>query len=572
MNQIAKTAGVHGRPKSLKRKVISVLLCVFILYAFVAFYVLESIQRPAFDRIERTQASDQITRVYRYIQSDRSAIDLMVQDWAQWDDTMEFVLGDNDGFLEDNLSEANLRELGMSFGAVIDINGSPVWGESYLGDESIEPLEFLFPQGIQAGHALLAPVEAHDIATGIIQTSQGLAIVSSAAIHWNDGVGAPGGHFILGKLLEADKLKDISNTLLTPIDILPVKQAAFPQVFHTALNQLTVENEPFSMVKDGGSVYALKLLHGITGEQLAILRVELDANISNLGSNAVRSTISMLVSAALLLLLVLWVVLNRLIILPIERLTAVFRGVGDSICLEESGQRLLSTVQHLSNARGVITRRNDEIGELVGAFEELTTSLSDSSASVWRAAHLDGLTGLANRRLFMERLILDVDHAIATSRQLAVLFIDLDDFKIINDRLGHKAGDQLLIDVAARLEYVVGGKARAVESQESGEHNLVARIGGDEFVVMLVQEESLARANELALSIVETIAAPFKIDNEVCHIGACVGVAVFPDDAEVVHEVLSAADAAMYEAKRAGKNSWRRYVPGLSRVQGQRRA
>lgn len=264
----------------------------------------------------------------------------------------------------------------------------------------------------------------------------------------------------------------------------------------------------------------------------------------------------MLILAALIVTLTLWLVLKGMLLLPIEHLTTVLRGEGKNSSSEE-GENLLSTIARLTDSRGSISQRSDEIGELISAFDDLSSSLREATTSVWRIAHFDGLTGLANRRMMLERLS-DCIETAPENQKLVALFIDLDDFKIVNDQLGHDAGDQLLVEAAARIRSVVGVDD-ALESANDESANLVARIGGDEFVVILTTGNLPTAANDVAASIVEAVASPYFIKDDECHIGACVGMAVFPDDAINVEEVLANADAAMYEAKRAGKNTWRRY-------------
>jgi diguanylate cyclase len=151
----------------------------------------------------------------------------------------------------------------------------------------------------------------------------------------------------------------------------------------------------------------------------------------------------------------------------------------------------------------------------------------------------DGLTGLANRALFRER----VGHALSRRSQagtpLALLFIDLDDFKTVNDRLGHAAGDDLLAAVAGRLKTCVRGE------------DTVARLGGDEFAILLEQSSSHEVAVRVAGRVLEAMRPPFSLDGRQVQVGASVGVTV--SDATGVDEVLREADVAMYTAKAHGK-------------------
>ncbi len=193
---------------------------------------------------------------------------------------------------------------------------------------------------------------------------------------------------------------------------------------------------------------------------------------------------------------------------------------------------------------------------LVAFAEHVSLALSDASTLAdMREANHDALTGLASRRLFMERLQQSVAHAAHNDETVAILFLDLDRFKMVNDVLGHAAGDLLLIEVARRLRVCLRGRDSA------------ARLGGDEFAVLLpaITDPHLALA--VAERILTALRAPVIIDGRELFIEASIGVAsgvcADDDDGETI---LRDADVAMYEAKRSGAD---RAVVFQSRMRGQ---
>lgn len=152
----------------------------------------------------------------------------------------------------------------------------------------------------------------------------------------------------------------------------------------------------------------------------------------------------------------------------------------------------------------------------------------------------DPLTGVGNRALFFDRLKLEVDHARRDGTVLALLFVDLDDFKGINDTLGHAAGDEVLRSVAEALQ----AHLRKVDT--------IARLGGDEFVVLLPAVGSAEQALRIARHLVAAIGRPVRLGDEELRPRVSVGVSLFPDDAQTGEDLLAAADRAMYTAKRSG--------------------
>lgn len=161
---------------------------------------------------------------------------------------------------------------------------------------------------------------------------------------------------------------------------------------------------------------------------------------------------------------------------------------------------------------------------------------------IWHNAHHDLLTGLPNRRLFLDRLEQEVKHAKRSSLPLAVLFMDLDGFKQVNDSFGHEAGDRLLSDVAGRLTGCVR------------EEDTVARLGGDEFTLILAGAGHRQGAGLVAQTILDALSIPFIIEQQTVQISVSIGITFYPQDASTPVALLEAADRAMYKAKKSGSN------------------
>lgn len=178
------------------------------------------------------------------------------------------------------------------------------------------------------------------------------------------------------------------------------------------------------------------------------------------------------------------------------------------------------------------------------------TAQKRSEAEIWHQANHDKLTGLANRGLCHDRLEHAIAHARRHAHKVGALFIDLDGFKDINDRHGHAAGDELLVQVALRLE-------NCIREQDTS-----CRLGGDEFVFVvsdITDREDLLR---IAAETVATLNRPFGLAAGTVTISGSIGIAVFPDDADTAADLLDCADRALYSAKRAGKNRHAFYSPG----------
>ncbi|AOK19556.1 deoxyuridine 5'-triphosphate nucleotidohydrolase [Burkholderia cepacia] len=198
--------------------------------------------------------------------------------------------------------------------------------------------------------------------------------------------------------------------------------------------------------------------------------------------------------------------------------------------------------------------RADEIGVLARCFDsmrvEIRTQVAMLRAKQLELTHLAGhdmLTGLPNRMLFMERLDGAIRHAASTNEGLAIMFVDLDRFKQINDQHGHSAGDRALVAVAKRLSLVLRGG------------DMVARLGGDEFIVLIADVRSPAVIGDVASRIQLVMAEELEFGDRRMAVGASIGVSEFPADGASGEELLVKADAAMYAAKASAQCAYVRY-------------
>ena len=179
---------------------------------------------------------------------------------------------------------------------------------------------------------------------------------------------------------------------------------------------------------------------------------------------------------------------------------------------------------------------------------------------IYHMAFYDSLTGLPNRVLFQDRLKLALASAERHRHMAAVLFLDIDNFKRINDTLGHFMGDKLLKEVAGRLSATM----RRCDSVTKDVPDLFARLGGDEFTVLLNMINEVDDAAKVAHRITETISIPFKLDGYEIYITSSIGIAVYPGDGKDINSLLKNADAAMYYAKEHGKNHYQYYKESMN--------
>ncbi len=245
----------------------------------------------------------------------------------------------------------------------------------------------------------------------------------------------------------------------------------------------------------------------------------------------------------LLLMLGLLLAIGVVVIVYVQRtLVAPIRGLASAARQIEAGDYR----PQLSH-----NNRQDEVGELVRAFGRMSEAIARHDREVRHMAYTDALTGLTNRLAFREALDHRLMAARASGHRLGLLFADMDDFKRVNDTLGHEAGDEALLQFAQRI--------RAAVAQAGGDEALLARFGGDEFVILIGDGDVAAGARQLAELLVRELGKPLVVQGRELFLGTSIGVTLFPDDAADATTLLKNGDIAMYQAKVAGKNCYRYY-------------
>ena len=194
---------------------------------------------------------------------------------------------------------------------------------------------------------------------------------------------------------------------------------------------------------------------------------------------------------------------------------------------------------------------------LAGAVHDITRR-KDAEEQIRRLAYYDPLTELPNRLLFTEQLGRALAQAERQQRQLAVMFVDLDNFKRVNDTLGHKAGDELLRLISTRLSGALRRNDALARTGEPHCHS-IARLGGDEFIVLLTDLQRSDDAAVVAQRLVETLAEPVFVHGTELFVGGSLGVAMYPDDGRDIDTLMMNADTAMYRAKEAGRGGFQLY-------------
>lgn len=255
------------------------------------------------------------------------------------------------------------------------------------------------------------------------------------------------------------------------------------------------------------------------------------------GGKSLGQSIIQMVLAFSALAILLAIVFSRALTRPLQMLTHAATSFASKHTLE-----------------ALPLKRTDEIGVLARCFDQMRQEVKTHMEGLYRSqqelTHLarhDDLTGLPNRMQFFQRLELAIADVTRNDEQLAVLFVDLDLFKQVNDQLGHAVGDQVLITVARRLKHVLRSE------------DVVARLGGDEFIVLIKGRDMRETVPSIAEKILDSLNEVLIIGSHHVQIGASMGISLFPNDGSTAEDLMLHADSAMYAAKSAGRHNFMWY-------------
>ncbi|KTE20510.1 hypothetical protein ATE67_09650 [Sphingopyxis sp. H050] len=365
---------------------------------------------------------------------------------------------------------------------------------------------------------------------GIIQIGNKLALAAASPIEVPDTIG----WLVLAQPLDAGEMQRLSKLAAVDIDARVLRAARLPARLTDAPLGQVVESDDSE-----------RILHHVTAlpalQQGVRPRLVLNHSLSKALDeySGLQLLLAALAAAGLSLVLILSWRVARTITRPLSAL--------------DDATRLLSEGK---DAKVEVTS-DDEIGRLGASFNAMVAAIEERERQITHVALHDGLTNLPNRKLFVEQL----DQALARRRdgtQLMVVYVDLDDFKVVNDTLGHPAGDALLRNVAAHLHSVLGGA-------------IVARLGGDEFAILIGDLPANENLAALADRLQNCFGRPVMIDGQQADASASMGIAVAPGDGIDGTTLMKNADLALYRAKRDGKATYHFFEQSLDEQARHRR-
>ena len=549
--------------KSIRTRFIGIMAVMLILTAGMVYLILHTVMHDKINILEDKYIIENVERTKKEIFKEIEVLDTIVMDWAVWDNSYQFMIDKNPEYIKANLSEDTLNNLKINIMLFIDNKGNLVHGEGYdLQKKESVPIDEALLKYIK-DHSLLQNNDVKYRKSGIVTLNgKDLILLSICPILTSAGEGPINGYIVLGANFTEKKIADIGEELSSEIKLTFLKDFEYDRKFFD-LKDDKIQIDAVSDQKIIGRAF----LDDIDGKHLLLLSIEKNRDINNIGEAGIKATLWLLLGLFFLFAIIITVILDRGILLRFQELSNDIRKIGEG--------KDLSVRLKRQNIDDELTDVSNEINGMLGALERSQLFLSKSESALKKAieklqdevlehektqeqikyiAYHDTLTGLPNRNLLNELLVHSITLAERNNKCMAVLFLDIDGFKMINDSKGHGMGDQILQEVAERLLKTLR------------KSDVIARHGGDEFIVIIEELDNCSGVELIANKIINCFQEPFHLENQDYFLTTSVGVAVYPADGQTPDMLIKNADIAMYKAKENGKNQYLFCTPVMKDV------
>ena len=549
--------------KSIRTRFIGIMAVMLILTTGMVYLILHTVMQDKINILEDKYIIENVERTKKEIFKEIEVLDTIVMDWAVWDNSYQFMIDKNPEYIKANLSEDTLNNLKINIMLFIDNKGNLVHGEGYdLQKKESVPIDEALLKYIK-DHSLLQNSDVKYRKSGIVTLNgKDLILLSICPILTSAGEGPINGYIVLGANFTEKKIADIGEELSSEIKLTFLKDFEYDQkIFDLKDDKIQID-----AVSDQ-KIIGRAFLDDIDGKHLLLLSIEKNRDINNIGEAGIKATLWLLLGLFFLFAIIITVILDRGILLRFQELSNDIRKIGEG--------KDLSVRLKRQNIDDELTDVSNEINGMLGALERSQLFLSKSESALKKAieklqdevlehektqeqikyiAYHDTLTGLPNRNLLNELLVHSITLAERNNKCMAVLFLDIDGFKMINDCKGHGMGDQILQEVAERLLKTLR------------KSDVIARHGGDEFIVIIEELDNCSGVELIANKIINCFQEPFHLENQDYFLTTSVGVAVYPADGQTPDMLIKNADIAMYKAKENGKNQYLFCTPVMKDV------
>ena len=546
----------------IKRSMIRGFIVFFIVIGILGYILLNTVYIEPFKELEREDALQTVESVRNEIDYRLNEVLISAADWGVWDETYLYTQGFNDNYIEFNLVDENFDSLDFDISIITNDSGNILYGKQIdIETNELKTINQSTSEMLKASGIL----ENKDIETyfnDILLVDGSPYLIGAYPIIRTSGRGPVKGQFIFGKILDDNMMDEMSDKLNLKVSFELLTKSDFDQLSELSEEGIEIlsKNENYIL----GNYY----ITGIFEEYYTKISIEIPRNVMAIGLKSRKNIILIVPLIFILTLLVLWIFLDKQILSRIVNLYKQVLAIKNENSIStrldvddkadeisELSQGINGMLDSLEGLHNIVSEANNVLEEKVlertkeleitnHRLEVEIIERQKIQEEITYLAYHDVLTGLPNRLLLSDRLNQGILQANRNEALISIMFIDIDEFKIINDTLGHDQGDELLKQFSTRLSNIVR------------KNDSACRIGGDEFVLYFNGYKNEEALDIIACKVMNIFKKPFFLRGQEYFITGSMGIAQYPIDGENVETLMKNADMAMYKAKSLGKNQY----------------
>lgn len=534
---------------SLRRKIIiyvgmTTLCMLSLLYLISERALLHNYEQMELESLRENMKQNLLSYFDEYTNLGAIAIN-----YAGWDDTYNFIdrptiPANNDPYLTVNYTDSLFTSSRLNITLLMNNRKQVYFGKAYDYGNNL-PLAYpsTFIHTLQTEYAsFFEQSEASSRKMGLLLVDKQPLIATSYPILTSNNEGPVHGTLVFARFLDSNYVQYISEKTDMPLSISMVDPSFTPPVQATTVTVSRNRALPYWTEFDKSTITGFSLLTDVNNKPAVLLKFVKPRELYKEAQRSIFFYLFYFGLSGLVFFIIISCVLQR----------TIFNRLNRTI----NGMNVIKTKQDFSIR--IQESGKDEITQLEKSFNHMMTSLEYSQNEIQYQADHDNLTGLTNRKAFFEYLEKFIKQNHQLSFRFAVIFIDLDRFKLINDTMGHHMGDLLLIEVSGRLRLCM----------KEGE--FLCRLGGDEFCIVSHNVHDSKQIERLAKVIKEAINVPYDLNGYHATISASIGISMYPDHGKDSESLLHHSDVAMLDVKESGKNNYRLYSESIEAIRTRR--
>lgn len=594
---------------NIRRKAVVIVAITLFSLIVILYSVVETIFSDKVSKIEISDMERNIERIESPISNELSRMDNINKEWASLDETSSFISKPDKYYIDKYFADSDFDDYKINFVIFVNKEQKVIYSQGY---------DFSKFRDLKLSENFLNEVVNNSNMnmikgsnSGIASLPEGIVFLSSQSIRGSDNNGPIQGKIIIGRFLDSEFTRHIYEDSGFNVIYRQLNYENMDDGFINAKRELEKNNEHiFIHVLDKSNIEGYTLLNDISGKPAIIAKIVVPRHIFIEGQTSKGILFASIILTSLMFCAIILLILEKEVLGPGRQREALINSIPALIYFKDDGLRYITAnraycekhnttesrikgktvfeIEDYNEANRLNREELEVISSGIPILNKTEKHIEKDGREVWYSiskvpyydnhgnvsgmvgvntdvtetktmrdklqylAYHDQLTGLPNKTYFIKLLENTIKEAKSKGCSVGILFIDLDQFKLINDTLGHVTGDTFLSDVAERFRQCMDGEG------------IISRFGGDEFAVLVPDVKDKSVLKNLAECMLKLISNPWEYGEQVFYITTSIGIALYPKDGSTSEEILKNADAAMYYAKKHGKDSFMFYNEQLS--------